>query len=140
MSFIQLNGMNELQEPELAPEAEYALMIVDVDAYTKDTGRDIVKVRITFEDHDEYADFNSWLALPNVKIDVANHPEGEEAGQKKFKNMMLNVKRFLAQWGIDSDEGFDPADLQGARAICPVTQEDNDDGRTFQRLITPRIK
>lgn len=132
MSFIQLNDMNEVQELKLAPEGEYALAITDQEFYTNDKGRDIVRCRIEFEDHDEFAGFTHWLALPSKKLD-----EDEE----KYTRMMRNTKRFLTLWGVSMDNGFDPSDLQGARCIAGVGQRTNDEtGDVYNELKVPRIK
>lgn len=140
MSFIELNGINEVVEPTIAPDGSYELMISIVDPYTKDDGRSVIKTSIEFVDFPDYARFNNWLALPDRKLDIENHEGGHDAGQKKFNNMLLNVKRFLALWSIQADNGFDPMDLMGARCHANITSETDDQGRTFQRLLIPRIE
>lgn len=142
MPFVELNGMNDLKEPTLAPDGDYNLAITSAEAYVNDKGRDVIKTRIEFEDHPEYAGFYHWVALPNMKLDVDEHPEGPEEGKKKYERMQLGVKRFLEQWGIPYDNGFATEDLNGARTHAYVTIEarDDDPTKSNQRLITPRLE
>ena len=140
MPFIELTGLNEVKEPEIAPEAEYALQITMAEGYVNDKGRDVIKVRIEFQDHPDYASFMHWVAVPNRALDIEAHPDGEEAGQSKYEMMMRGVKRFLELWSVSADNGFDPADLQGATCIAKVGQEVSDEGITNQRLYVPKMQ
>lgn len=143
MSFIQLNGMNDTKELTLAPDGEYSLVIsrAEIKDSKNSPGRDVLHVRIEFEDHDEYAGFMNYVAFPSRKIDIEQNPNGEKAGQEKYDNMMRGLKRFLHLFSISVDEGFDTEDLQGATCIAAVTQEaqEDDETRINQRLIVPKM-
>lgn len=141
MSFMKLSGGNDLKEPTNAPEGEYALQITDTDSYVKDTGRGVMKVRIDFEDHDDYNSFNTWVVIPNQKIDIDDNPKGAEEGQKQFNRMLLGVKRFCAQWSVPFDDGYNEEDFLGARCVGKVYEQERDGspGTYDQRLVTPRL-
>ena len=131
MSFIELNGMNEAKEPELAPEGEYQLTLTNPEAYVNEKGRDIVKVRVEFTDYPEYQSFMHWIAMPSKKLD----------DEKVYNSLLLGVKRFLNLFGIPADNGFNVEDLQGATAVAKVIQETSDDGEHVNnRIIVPRIR
>lgn len=144
MSFMQLDGINDLREPTMAPEGEYALMITH--AEVKDSknspGREVIHCRIEFTDHDEYASFMHWVAMPSKKLDIDENSDGPEEGKKKYTRMALGVKRFLNLFSIAMDDGFATEDLMGACAIAGVAQEERSDdpSKVNQRLIVPRIR
>jgi len=139
MGFIQLKGIDEVQELELAPEGEYSLSITDAEYYTNDSGRGVIRCRIEFEDHDNFSGFNHWVALPDNELD---NPDNDDKGQEKMTRMMRGVKRFLHLWGVEPGaDGFDPADLNGASAMANVGQTTNDEtGDVFNDLRVPRIR
>ena len=144
MSFIELEGMNDLKEPTLAPDGEYALMITS--AELKDSrnspGRGVIHCRIEFEDHDDYQSFMHWVALPSRQLDIDQNPDGPEEGQKKYNRMMLGVKRFLTLFNVPMENGFNVEELSGARTVAGVTQEarEDDESQINQRLVVPRVK
>lgn len=141
MSFVQLDGIGDVKEPTIAPDGSYELVITDAEAYQSEkNGRTIVKCRIEFEGHDDYASFMHFLALPSRDLDIDGHQEGPEAGQRKYDMMMLSTRRFLELWGIPYEGGFAVEDFHGARCKGKVTSETDDEGRTFQRLVVPRIQ
>jgi len=112
MSFIQLEGLNEVAEPQIQPEGSYDLVISDVEDYVNDNGRTIIRLRLEFEGNDEAASFLYWISLPK---------EDDEIETQKL--LLLSTKRCLAAFGISIDDGFDPSDLVGATGNSAVSVE-----------------
>jgi len=132
MSFIELTGLNEVKEPELAPEGEYDLRIGFADDYIKEgTKKMIVRCSIAIEGHPEYAAFNHWT--------VVYDPEDDD-DQRKMR--ALRTARFLTLFNVPFENGFEVEDLFGATAVNVfVTQSEEDDqGNTYNELRVPRMK
>lgn len=146
MSFIEMPGLNDVEETIVAPEDRYSLYIKDVDDYVKEEsenagGNIVIKLLIAFDGHDEFQPFAHYLSMPGPHDD----PE-------KAKTKFRMVKRFLRHVGLNFDDGFDPLELEGLRFDSNVRQEQQqnadgsprfeDDGQPALRnvLSVPKFK
>ena len=130
MSFIEITGMDEAQEPELAPEGQYDLRITHAEDYINDKGTPLVRCSIAFDGKPEYQNMNYWVILPKG--------EDQEQDQKRI----INVKRFLTMFGVPFENGFEIEDLFGATADkANVSQSDADEeGNIYNELRISRLK
>lgn len=132
MSFIEMEGIDDVKEAEIQPEGEYNLVITSVtEGRNKDNNRDMIKCRLEFADYPEAQSILHQIALPN-----------EEDDKDKRKFMLLMLKRFLAVFGVQMEGGgFEVEDLQGATGICKV-KVDRPDGfdDDVNQLVLPKLK
>jgi len=133
MSFIEIRGIEDVKEPQIAPEDTYDLVIDDVKGGMKE-GTDIhqIRVRIQIENADpeiEYAAIFHYLT-----------GIGADDDEEKAKFKMLSIKRFLALVGVDIvDSGFNEEDLMGCRFRAKLTQEEYQ-GNISNRVLVPRLE
>ena len=113
MSFIELPGLQDAREPIVAPEgANYDLCITSAKIHTKD-GKDSLECIFEIEGGEDYAPIWSYNSFPN---------SNDEEDIVKFKNLML--RRFLVQFKIPHENGFEVEQVVGCRATaCTLTQE-----------------
>jgi len=129
MSFIEITGMDEVQEPQLAPEGQYDLRITYAQDYVNDKGTPLVRCSIAFDGHPEYANMNYWIVLPQEDLD-------QDANTKRI----LAVKRFLVLFNVPFENGFNVEDLLGATGTAFVAQSEADeDGNIYNELRVPKI-
>ena len=111
MSFIQLKGLNDVREKKPAPEGGYPLCVTNA-KLTEKEGKKNVQLILEIEGTDEdYANIFHYLALPR----------GEDPA--KDQTMMLMIKRFLTQFGVPTEDGFDIEALVGCRSDCMLKQD-----------------
>lgn len=155
MTFIDLPGLDDVQELRLAEEGHYPLIIVGAEEYKKTqtgervaadyVGTDIVghniQLTIVFEGEPELQSFRHWLVLPL---------ETDDDETQKRKLRML--KRNLTLMDIQFENGFDSMSLEGTQFDANVMlesmtdregQEMTDDSgnpRMQNRLRVPRFQ
>lgn len=128
MSFIKAN-LDDVKEPTIAPEGEYDLRVVRVNDKDSKKGNPMTEVFIAIEGGD-YQVLRHYI----------NYPRQDQTPDQK-RLTLLDIKRFLTAFEVPmEDGGFETEDLNGATARMFVTQEDGDDGNTYNRLRLPRIK
>jgi hypothetical protein len=110
MSFIELDGINDVHEPVTAPEGMYDLVIASATIKEKEGKKNIFCV-IEFENTDtEYANILHNVSLPSSDDD-----------SDKRKNKLLFAKRFFHQFNIPFEGGVDVEAFSGSRARCKVS-------------------
>ena len=131
MSFIELPGLADVQEPTLAPEGEYGLTIAHAEFYQNDKGSNLIKCSIAFDGHPDYANFNHWVVL-----------SAKDDDDDRRKKRVLNVKRFLHLFSVPTDgDSFEVENFFGASTIANVGQTEVDEkGNTYNELYVPRIQ
>jgi hypothetical protein len=123
--------MDDIQESQPVAEGEYDLTIVNVLPKTSAKGEDQVVCTIEIEGAEDARPIRHVLTFPG---------SDREPGTAKF--MWLNVKRFLAVFGIPMEStGFNTDDLEAATGKCLVVlDEPNDQGDQYNSLMLPRVK
>lgn len=130
MSFIKL-AIDDIKEGEVVPEGEYDLRIVSAKDGTSKAGNQMTTVMIKIED--------AGMPNPNLVGHWLVYPD--ESVDKEQKQMrLLDIKRFLSCFGVAIDGGFDSDDLVGQTGRCFLRQEQGEDGKTYNRLVLPRLK
>lgn len=129
MSFIEMN-LDDVQEPQTAPEGEYELVIDNAEVgLSKTSGKPRIAVRIAFDCHPELQSMLHFISLPT---------EDDDPSSANFKKLML--KRFLYLFNIPCDGGFNVEDLFGARATAAVRlSEPSDSNEVYNELILPKL-
>ena len=122
--------LQDAQELEIAPEGEYELRIVKAEDGQSKAGNDMTTLTIAFEGHPEWQPIKHWITYP----DAYTPPD-----QRNMR--LIDIKRFLVCFGIKHDDGgFDSDDLVGQTGTSLVIQEKADDGNTYNRIRTPRLR
>lgn len=118
MSFIEMTGLDQVKEPEIAPEGDYRLVIGTAEVKpSKRTNRVGINTRLEFMDNPDYAPLYHGVWLPM---------EGDEEKTKEI--LMRNVRRFLEMFEIPFDaNGFDASGWEGKQA---------DDAHVVQEMVT----
>jgi len=116
MSFIELKGIENAREPEVAPEGEYSLCIINAKVQEKEGKTNIMNV-LEIEGEPEMGNVFHYVSIPG--------PDDED---DKVKAKMLFARRFFTQFGIDVDGGVDTEQFVGSRALCKLTQEEYPEG------------
>lgn len=132
MSFITLPGNpDDVAEPQVAPEAEYPLVIAHAEFYTNDKGNNLIKCTIGFEGHPEYQNMGYWVQIPN-----------EDDDADRVNKKLLGIKRFFALFNIPHEgNSFNVEDFFGCTATAKVGQtEPDDNGNVYNELYVPRVK
>lgn len=129
MSFIKLTGIDDVTELPLAPEGLYDLVITSQSLKeSKDKSGQNVLVVLDIENADrQYAKIFHYLALPR----------GVDAD--KDANMMLMIKRFLVQFGVPMDGGFDLEALVGCRASGVRVIQEEFEGKLGNKIQVDRL-
>lgn len=91
MSFINLQGIQEVRELKNAPEGRYRMRIVNAQSHETDNGMSIQTI-LEIEADERYANVFHYVALPN----------GKDAAKDQMK--LLMAKRFFTQFGIPYEQ------------------------------------
>lgn len=131
MSFIQLQGINDVQEPTVVAEGQYDLVIETAKIHKKEgSDKESILVIIGFEGRPDVSPIFHYMGLPN---------SDDESKSLQFK--LLGIKRFCHMFGISCDAGVDLMSFPGSRARCNVGQ-DTYEGRTKNVIMVadlPRV-
>jgi hypothetical protein len=130
MAFVKLD-LNNIKEPEAAPEGEYDIRIMKVVDTESKKGNPMTVFSIRVEDAGpDVSMFQHYIVYP----DQDTPPD-----QKQMR--LLDIKRFLQLFGQDTNlGGFDPSDLQGSGARAFLQQEEDDKGVIRNRIRLPRLR
>ena len=132
MSFIEVEGLSEVQEGKIHPEGMVDLRVDDAEQYTNDKGRDVIRCRIRIEEEGEWMPFMHFLAMPM-----------EEDDQDKRKTIIRSMKRFLYWFNVPmEDNGFAVEDITGCTANLMIIQQESQDETSddmFNALKLPRV-
>jgi len=133
MPFIDLPGLNDVKEPEVAPEGDYEMVIEAADLMpSKKEGapKDAqnIRLRVAFADDPQFAPVFHYISLPN----------SEDDDDKRVMKLRM-AKEFLVHFGVDFDEGLEPEAMPGCHALTHVTVEVDDKERESNRLMLPRF-
>lgn len=129
MSYIEMPGLDTLEDVKVAPEDRYSLVIKDVDEYVKEEhngegGNTVIALTIGFDGHDEYQTFRHYLSMP-----------GPNDSPEKAMTKARMLKRFLKLADIPfSSDGFDTQELMGARFDANVGLETVTDMQGNERM------
>lgn len=128
MPFVS-HAMNDVREPEAAPEDQYDLRIVKAERKTSKKGRDMIVATMVIQDSSVDAPpFQLYLLAP-----------GPDDDDNQVRMRLLEIKRFCSVFDLDP-ENFDEQDLVGQTGSCFVTQETGEDNVVRNRLRLPRLK
>lgn len=112
MSFIELPGLSDTKEPQIVPEGEYDLCIVQAKLNEKEGSTTIMTI-LEIEGEENAANVFHYIALPGAD---------DEEDKRKAKNLFS--KRFFHQFGIEMDGGVELEQFVGCRARCKLTQDE----------------
>lgn len=127
--FINMD-LGGVTEPKPVPAGRYQLRVTEAKLNPAKEGKGAnVEVSIAILGHDTAPNLRHFIALPK--------PDDDEK-KAYFKKLML--KRFLQQFNIAQDGGFNVEDLPGAEAEGQVTltEPDPDTGNIYNRLQLDR--
>ncbi len=128
MPVIETN-LGDVKEPRPVPRARYGLTISEAEHNEE---KNYVRVSIGIDGH---------LDAPNITHILSLDDPDNDPGKEEFKKLMR--KRFLVAFSIPHDDtGFNTDDFAGATSEMEVTvtsADDDDQGRTFNRLILPKL-
>lgn len=117
MTFLALNGINDVRAPEIHAEGRVPLCIVDAKVTEKD-GKTNVRVLLEIEEpHPQVG--SSWqnifhyVSLPNSNDDA-----------EKVQTKLRMAKQFFIQFGIPFDNGLNIEEMVGCRAEANITVEE----------------
>ncbi len=127
MGFIKV-ALNDVSEPKAAPEGEYDLTIISAEDKESKKGAQMTEVKIRIDNQESFP-IRHFLVYPD-----------ENTPPDQVNMRLLDIKRFLACFGIPFEDGFDTEDLPGATGRSLVVQEEGDDGNVYNRLRLPRLK
>ncbi len=121
MPFVDLGkGFEDVKEAELAPEAEYDLIIRDA---KHDTEKGMINVMVDFEGED-YKMMYHTLWLPDPERDAETDEKYNNEKGSALKNKQLKIKRFCHAFEVPiTENGFDVDDLKGATSRRKVIQD-----------------
>jgi hypothetical protein len=128
MGFISV-PLDDVQESQPAPEAEYDLKIIKAVSGKSKAGTKMATITIAFDDTDagDAPPFQHYLRDP-----------GDIADEDQSRMAALEAKRFAAVFDLPED--WDVDDLQGETGNCFVSQETGSDDIVRNRLRLPRLK
>jgi hypothetical protein len=127
MPFIT-ESLDDVREPQAAPEGEYELRIVKATRGPSKKGNDMITAILVFEDQD--------LAAPPFAHYLIGYDEDTDKDQ--IRNRKLEWKRWCACFDLPED--CDESDMVGQTGMSFVNQEEGDDGVVRNRLRLPRLK
>jgi len=132
MSFIEINGLGDVQEDSVQPEGEYNLIVVDRYTYQKEGASNyIIRIKHAFEGIDNAMPATIWLSLP-----------GPDDTPDVMKFKLRTLARYLHASGIPFESnGFNDEDIEiGTTFSCRVTlSEPDDNGNSYNNLLLPRL-
>lgn len=112
MSFINLQGLQEVKELRNAPEGRYLLRVTSAKMHVTDNGVSIQTI-LEIEASQKYANVFHYVALPN----------GQDAGKDQTK--LLMAKRFFTQFNIPIDgDGVEIEQFVGCSAEANLGVEE----------------
>lgn len=127
MGFISKN-LDDVHEPEAAPESEYDLRIVKAKRGESKKGTPMITATIVIDEPGiDAPPFQHYLRDPGAIED-----------EDQARMAALEAKRFMSVFDLDED--FDEDDMPGQTGRCFVTQETGDDDVVRNRLRLPRLK
>ena len=129
MSFIELQGIEDVKEKELLPVAEYDFVVTDVKG-EESSDSDAYKIRVRLEAEgagDEYQPIWHYLTTPG---------SNDDADKRYWKLIM--IKRFLHMCNLKLDGGFNMEDLMGARLRAKIDASEYE-GREGRNLLLPQV-
>ena len=130
MSFVEIQGIEEVQERKLVPVDTYEFVVGSVKSEEEDGGW---KFQLTCEAQglDDPEDYQPvWHRIQT--------PSNSDDKEKKNAKMLF-LKRFLVLAGIDiSQGGFNEYELQGASFTAAVEAGEYE-GRETRNLVIPPL-
>lgn len=134
MPLIRAEEFNEdLEDKTVSKEGEYELRILKGEYKATKAGDNnmvIATLAVDGPDGEGLAPFNHYMVVPNG---------GEYDRMRK-----RDLKRFLAVFGVDFANGWDPeedaAHLAGQTGKCMIKLEKGDDGNLYPRLRLPKLE
>lgn len=127
MSFIQLSGIDDIQEQKPAPEGSYDLCIVTAKMNEKE-GKQSIMTMLEIEGEPDFANVFHYVALPGP----SDEPE-------KAKAKLLFAKRFFHQFGITVDGGVEMEQIVGNRATGAKLIQEEYEGNVTNKLQVNRL-
>lgn len=117
MTFLALNGLNDVRPPEVHPEGRVPLCIVDA-KLTEKEGKTNIRVLLEIEEpHPEpgrsWANIFHYVSMPNENDDA-----------EKVQTKLRMAKQFFVQFGIPFDNGVEVEQMVGCRADANIVQEE----------------
>lgn len=142
MSFIELGDeFGSTSEPKVAPEGrQFDLVCRNVEEVRKNDRLAGYRVDINIEgESEDYQTIFHHVSLPNRELDQQRDEEKGHPPGTTTRTKLLMLKRFLTAFNVPFEAtGFNPADIQGARARLNLTQEVYNNRRS-NRLALPEL-
>lgn len=124
MGFIQLEGLQDIQEKQLLAEGRYPLLVESAQIRTNEqSGKTNILVVLTADNQPDTQNVLFNLALPH---------DQDEPSSRYFK--LLQIKRFCTQFGINFDDGLNTEAFSGCRASANLTIKEYE-GRKSNNLV-----
>ena len=115
MSFIELPGIEDVQEKKILKEGRYNLVITSNPTARRNekTGKDNLLVVLAVEGEPDAANILYNLSLPGAQ---------DENEARSFK--LLQIKRFCHAFGISLDNGLNTEEFAGCSAKDIMVKQD----------------
>jgi len=127
MGFLDITGLDSVQEKQLLKEGRYNLLVESAEVkHNEKTGKDNIRVMLSAEGEANTMNIFHYLSLP---------APSDEDDARAFK--LLNLKRFMVQFGIPFDNGVNTETFAGARAACNVTVDEYEGRKNNKLVIDP---
>ena len=117
MSFISLNGLNDVRPPEVHSEGRVPLCIVDA-KLTEKEGKTNIRCIIEIEEPhpnpgSSWANMFHYVSMPNSNDDA-----------DKVQTKLRMAKQFFVQFGVPFDNGVEVEQMVGCRAEGNIIQDE----------------
>lgn len=117
MAFVELNGIEDVNEPQVQDDGEYVLVVEDAAPHTSETSKKTsIRVILGFADIPDAANIFHYLPLA-----------ADDDDENKRKMKMLMTRRFLEHFQVPYDNGLNTEDLLGCSALTKVTKDLRDE-------------
>lgn len=127
MTFLALNGLNDVRPPEVHSEGRVPLCIVDAKLIEKEGKTNIRTIIEIEEPHPEPG--RSWATMFHY---VSLPSEGDDA--EKVQTKLRMAKQFFVQFGIPFDNGVEVESMVGCRADGNIVTEE------YQGQLSNKLK
>lgn len=117
MTFLSLNGINDVKAPEVHAEGRVQLVIADAKVTEKD-GKTNIRCILNIEEphpnpQGQWSNIFHYVSLP-----------GQNDDNDKVATKLRMAKQFFVQFGIPFDNGVNVEEMIGCRAEGNITQEE----------------
>lgn len=127
MGFLDIGGLQDVEEKKIVPEGRYPLTIQSAAVKRNDnTGKENILCILSVQGVQNVSDIFHYISIP---------VQDDDADKRNFKLLML--KRFMVQFGIDFSGGINTEQFPGHMAECNVTVEEYQGRRSNKLVLDP---